>query len=59
MAECIKCIFPLLGRCPTLFRKNNAACLTLYKDRETCKSEDCDKCRYLKYCVKNGINLNK
>lgn len=37
---------------------NNAACLNLYKDRETCKKEDCFECRWLKYCKDIGLNLN-
>ena len=58
MADCKNCIFPLLRGCPTGGSLNNAACLTLYKDRSTCKKENCEKCRYLKYCKEAGINLN-
>ncbi len=37
--------------------KNNAACLNLYKDRNTCKKEDCPNCRWLKYCKESNINI--
>jgi hypothetical protein len=58
MPDCKKCIFPLLRGCPVILSLNNAACLRLYKDRDTCKAEDCSKCEYLKYCKEKGINLN-
>lgn len=58
MSDCKKCIFPLLRGCPVMGDINNAACLTLYKDIDTCKKEDCEKCRYLKYCKEKGRNLN-
>jgi hypothetical protein len=57
--DCEICIFPLLGGCPVCCSYHNAACLTLFKDRNTCKKEDCEKCRWLKYCKEKGINLNK
>lgn len=59
MGDCNKCIFPLLRGCPVNGSKNNAACLTLYKDRNTCKKEDCENCRFLKYCKEKNINLNR
>ena len=59
MANCSNCIFPLLRGCFVGGFVNNAACLTLYKDRRTCKKKDCDTCKYLKACKEKGINLNK
>ena len=59
MGDCNKCIFPLLRGCPVLYSLNNASCLYLYKSRDSCKPEDCDKCIYLKYCKEKEINLNK
>ena len=56
---CYKCIFPLLRGCPCGWSYLCAACLTLFKDRNTCRKEDCPKCRWLKYCKEKGINLNK
>lgn len=58
MSDCNTCIFILLGHCPVDFKLNNAACLTLYKNIETCKSDSCSKCQYLEYCKEEGINLN-
>lgn len=57
IADCEKCIFPLLKGCPVMGSKNNAACLNLYKDRNTCKKEDCPNCRWLKYCKESNINI--
>lgn len=58
--RCLRCIFPRLsGGCPITGHCNNGACITLFKDRNTCKKEDCPTCRYLKYCKEKGINLNK
>ena len=57
--NCQKCIFPRLRGCPVMGSKNNAACLNLYKDRETCDANHCDSCRWLKFCKEKGINLNK
>ena len=58
MVDCKNCIFTLLRGCPT-GGSHNAACITLYKDRTTCKKEDCEGCRYLKLCKEARINLNK
>lgn len=38
---------------------NNAACLMLYRDRDTCNAEECTRCTLLKNCKEKGINLNK
>ena len=59
MADCNNCIFPLLRGCPVNGSLNNAACLYLYKDKNACKAEECEKCIYLKYCKEKEINLNK
>ena len=58
MANCNKCIFPLLKGCPVSGSLNNAACLYLYKNREECTKEKCETCEYLNYCKEKGINLN-
>lgn len=34
--DCKTCIFPLLKGCPVNGSYNNAACLTLKKDRNSC-----------------------
>lgn len=57
--NCEKCIFPLLRGCPVCGSYNNAACLNMRKNRESCKKEDCENCRWLKYCKEKNINLNK
>lgn len=57
MPDCTKCIFHLLGRCPVHFSLNNAACLTLYKDRNTCNEEECKSCRYLKFCQNKFVHV--
>ena len=57
--DCKTCIFPLLRGCPVMGSYHCAACLNLYKDRNTCKKEDCPTCGWLKYCKAKGINLNK
>lgn len=59
MSDCKKCIFPLLRGCPVMGSLNNAACLNMYKDRTTCKKEDCTTCRWYKYCLEKNVNLNK
>lgn len=59
MADCNKCIFPMLKGCPVYDSINNAACLTIYKDRETCSPDQCPTCRWVKFCKEKGINLNK
>lgn len=57
---CNKCIAPLLSRgCPVRGSVNNAACLTLYKDRNNCKKEECITCKWYKYCKEEGLNKNK
>lgn len=55
--DCKKCIFPLLRGCPVMGSINNAACLNLYKDRETCRKEDCYECRWRNYCKRRGFYL--
>ena len=57
--DCKRCIFPLLRGCPVGGSYHNAACLSLFKDKNTCKAEDCEKCRWLKYCKEKSRNLNK
>lgn len=59
MTDCNKCIFPRLKGCPVMGSKNNAACLNLYKDIDTCSADQCPNCSWLKYCKEKGINLNK
>ena len=57
--NCNKCIFPRLRGCPVGGSFQNAACLSLYKSIDTCQSEHCSKCRWLKYCKEKGRNLNE
>ena len=55
--ECANCIFPHLKGCPVNGSKHNAACLTLYKNKEECVEEECKNCKYIKYC--NGKFIKK
>ena len=65
MANCKKCVISLLGGscghriCPTVGHMNNAACLTIYKDRDSCSADQCPTCKFINFCKEKGINLNK
>lgn len=65
MADCKKCVINFLGtscaqrNCPVIGHMNNAACLMIYKDRDTCSVDQCPTCKFINFCKEKGINLNK